>query len=406
MKIFISGICGTGMGPLALMARDAGLEVYGSDLSPGAILPELQKSGVNYKIGPQDGEFLQKSGAEWYIHTSALPENSKELQVAKDLGLKISKRDELIAHLVEKLNLKMVAIAGTHGKTTTTGMLIWACQKLNLPASYLIGTTLGFAESGKYHRGDKYFIYEADEYDRNFLHFSPWLGVVTIATYDHPDIYPTKEDYQKAFQKFESQSQKIIKGGVIDHRLTLAGKLRREDATTALKVIKTILKDYANTPKINDDQIISILNAFPCVGRRFERISNGVYSDYGHHPEEIKSTVEMALEEAKRNGFKGVVAIYEPHQNIRQHRVKEGYQDAFKGVSKLYWLPTYLTREDPNLPIITPEDFIKTLENSQIAEPRIPDASLVQDLKKYHDDGYLILLLTAGPADTWLRKNF
>ena len=404
MKIFISGICGTGMGPLALMAKDAGFEVCGSDLNEGVILPELKAAGIPIKIGEQDGEFLRESGAEWYVYTSALPADALELLVAQEMGMKISKRDELIAYLVSELGLKMVAVAGTHGKTTTTGMIIWACLQLGLPVSYLIGTTLGFARSGRYYSGDKYFIYEADEYDRNFLHFHPWIGVVTVATYDHPDIYPTVEDYQAAFRQFEEQSEMVIYGGEVDARFNLAGKLRREDATTALAVIKQIVMEGGY--EIAEEEIVRVLNEFPGVGRRFEKISLGVYSDYGHHPEEITATIRMALEQAEIDGLKGVVTIYEPHQNVRQQQVREGYRDAFTGVDKLYWLPTYLTREDPELTVITPEEFIADLSNSEVGEAAEADDSLAEKLRKWRDDGYLILLLTAGPADEWIRVVF
>ena len=112
------------MGPLALMAKRAGFTVFGSDLSEGAVAPELYAEGIEFKIGEQDGKFLRKcfeeSGIDWFVHTSAMGPDSPEVREAVDLGIRVSKRDELIAYLVEKLGLKMVAVAGTHGKTTTT----------------------------------------------------------------------------------------------------------------------------------------------------------------------------------------------------------------------------------------------------------------------------------------------
>ena len=127
MNIYISGISGTGMGPLALMAKTAGFEVSGSDLAEGAIYDELVKAGIDVKIGEQDGDFLKKKmkdGVDWFAHTSALPEGHAELKIVREAGIKCTKRDDLTAFLVEKLGLKMVAVAGTHGKTTTTAMII------------------------------------------------------------------------------------------------------------------------------------------------------------------------------------------------------------------------------------------------------------------------------------------
>ncbi len=179
MNIFISGISGTGMGPLALMAKDAGLNVFGSDLNEGAITEELREKKINFKVGEQDGEYLKSlidgEGVDWFVYTSALPKDHPELAMAEKYGIKTSKRDEFIAFLIERLDLKMVAVAGTHGKTTTTSMIVWLCQKLKIPISYLVGTNLGFAKSGKYQKETKFFVYEADEYDRNFLHFHPLL---------------------------------------------------------------------------------------------------------------------------------------------------------------------------------------------------------------------------------------
>ena len=108
MNIYISGISGTGMGPLALMAKAAGFEVCGSDLSKGAIYDELIKAGVEVKIGEQDGEFLREKlqdGVDWFCYTSALPEDHTELVMAKAAGIKCTKRDELTAFLVSELGL-------------------------------------------------------------------------------------------------------------------------------------------------------------------------------------------------------------------------------------------------------------------------------------------------------------
>ena len=437
MNIYISGISGTGMGPLALMAKKAGMNVYGSDRSYGAIAPELEKAGIEYHVGSQDGRYLsdimEKQGIDWFVYTSALPQDHPELVLARDKGIKVSKRDELIAMLVRDLNLKMVAVAGTHGKTTTTAMLVWAIRNLLredqeplLPSSYLVGTILPFTASGSYKEGDEFFIYEADEYDRNFLHFSPWLSLITYVSYDHPDIYTTREDYEEAFRLFESQSEKVIFGSdaaalhglkalqqkgknpVVVHEslegLDLAGAPRREDATMAFLGIKEMLA-YKNID-LPDEKIREVLNAFPGARRRFERLCDGVYSDYAHHPEEVKATIGIALEEASKLHKKGVVTVYQPHQNTRQHEVRSLYRDAFCGADRIYWLPTFLTRENESLPVIRPEEFISELEEREKAFPAEADEKLAETLQKLRNEGYLILLLTAGPADQWYRKIF
>lgn len=432
MNVYISGISGTGMGPLALMAKAAGLNVFGSDLSKGAIYDELARAGIEMKIGEQDGEFLKSKleGLDWFVYTSALPEGHPELVMAKAAGVKCTKRDDFTAFLVEKLGLKMVAVAGTHGKTTTTAMIVWAALKLGLPVAYIVGTTLGFAPSGAYHEGDKYFIYEADEYDRNFLKFHPWVAVIPAVSYDHPDIYPTREDYAAAFEQFKAQSSRIFEAseGYVDELdknsvypdellmssisqgdFKLAGEARRTDAALAAETAFAMVFDYNGDDyyfKGGRDKVIRILNDFPGVGRRFERIAEGVYTDYAHHPEEIAATMDVARDEAEIRGAKGVVVVYQPHQNTRQHEVADGYYDAFVGAEKIFWLPTYLTRENPDLPVLSPYDLIEKLSNADVAEPAEMGDELFDALMRYRDDGYLILLMTAGPADGWLREKF
>ena len=399
MNIYISGISGTGMGPLALMAKAAGFNVCGSDKVAGAILPELEKAGIEVSIGEQDGEFLKSklSDLDWFCYTSALPENHPELVLAKEAGVKCTKRDDLTSFLVEKLGLKMVAIAGTHGKTTTTSMIIWTALKLGLPVSYIVGTTLGFAPSGAYHEGDKFFIYEADEYDRNFLKYHPWLSVITTVSYDHPDIYPTKEEYSSAFGQFKSQSEMIIEEPDISlENFKLAGEARRYDAALSYEAVRKM------APDVDGTRIVEILNDFPGVGRRFERLAEGIYTDYGHHPEEISATIDVAVDEAKMRGYKGVAVVYQPHQNVRQHEVRDGYKEAFLKADKVLWLPTYLVREDPNLPILTPEELIVGINGAEVVEL---NDELFSKMMKLRDEGYLVMLMTAGPADEWLRKK-
>ena len=425
MNIYISGISGTAMGPLALMAHAAGINVTGSDLHAGAVTPELTKAGLEFSIGPQDGDFLrqqltkaQAAGEtiDWFIYTSAINQANQELPLAQEQGIKCSKRDEFIAFLVEHLQLKMIAVAGTHGKTTTTAGIIYLCRQLGLPISWLVGTTLGFAEAGAYVPGSSYLIYEADEYDRNFLAYHPYLSIIPSISYDHPDTYPTREEYQAAFDQFIGQSRTVITDTQLADQLKISGPSRRFDLALATEAVKHILDDYLaligpsnsdfdQLSKLKLPDLLRSMDTFPGVGRRMEKLADGIYSDYAHHPEEIKATLAMAREEANLQHKKGVVAIYEPHQNLRQLEIFSDYHAAFLGVDKLFWLPTFLVRENPDLKVLTPDDFIASLDNLEVAEPAELNEALVLRLKHYLTQNYLILLMSAGPADTWLRDH-
>lgn len=405
MKIFISGITGTGMGPLALMVKDAGAEVFGSDLSDSPISSELKKAQIDFKVGPQTIDFISSlQDIDWFIYTSSLPADHPELTYAKSHNIKISKRDELINFLIQKFNLKLIAVAGTHGKTTTTAILIWTFRQLGIPISYLVGSNLSFAPSGHYDQNAQFFVYEADEYDRNFLTFSPWLSLIMAVSYDHSDIYPTRLDYENAFNQFRSQSQNIIEMPTTpDLRINLAGHFRRIDATAALKAVEIAVENFDKNKEYILNKAILAINSFPGVGRRFEKIFKNVYSDYAHHPEEIIATLNLAKEEAIKHKLKGVVAVYEPHQNSRQHEVFDLYQKAFNDANYLFWLPTYLTRENPNLSVIQPAEFISSLTSPKlIAKPAKPDQVLANTLKTLSQD-HLVVLMSAGPADKWFR---
>ncbi len=402
MKLYFSGIAGTGIRPLAELAAKAGYEVYGSDMN-APIDNDLEDLGANASYGIQDGKFLEdvydESEIDWFIHTSALAEDHPELKKAKELGIKISKRDEFLAHFIDEKKLKLVAVAGTHGKTTTTAMLVWALQELKHPASHIVGTTMQWAKAGDYIEDSEYFVYEADEYDRNFLRFNPWLSIITVEDYDHADIYKTRDEYHEAFEQFRKQSTDVIENIETNVNIKLVGDLRRKDATLALEAVRRIY------PDIDEEEIIEKLNKFPGAGRRFECLGKNLFTDYAHHPKEIKATLMMAKEFVQKEKLSGVVAVYQPHQNVRQVEIKDSYKDAFLSADRLFWLPTFLTREDPKLKIITPKEFISGLENGHIAEEADLNDELIEKLHQLLMNNYLVILLSAGPADSWLRNN-
>ena len=270
MKVYFSGISGTGIGPLAELAYDAGFTVCGSDLKRGAIAEEISKRSIKAFYGEQDGQFLQQMQNEgqidWLVYSSALPTDHAELELAKELGIKCSKRDEFIAKLVEEKNLKMLAIAGTHGKTTTTSMLIWAMKQLQIPVSYAVGTTLSWAAGAEFNPDSKFFVYEADEYDRNFLAYKPFLSALTCVDYDHPDIYPSLADYQNAFTQFKAQSQQVLENIEIDDRIQLVGELRRKDASIVLAILNQLAQN-GELVDFNEEDAVAVLNDFPACAR-------------------------------------------------------------------------------------------------------------------------------------------
>ena len=197
-----------------------------------------------------------------------------------------------------------------------------------------------------------------------------------------------------------SQSEIVVKNTTVNSAITLVGGLRRQDASIALEVVQKI------APNISFQRIVEVLNEFPGAGRRFEKITRGVYTDYAHHPNEISSTVKMAVELKDRDRYAGLAVVYQPHQNTRQHEIRSEYKYAFVGADKIFWLPTYLTRENPDLAILTPSELAENTETREQTEIVELNNALAQQLHQLHDNNWLIILMTAGPADAWLRKQF
>ena len=142
------------------------------------------------------------------------------------------------------------------------------------------------------------------------------------------------------------------------------------------------------------------LEQFPGTGRRFEKLADNLYSDYGHHPVEIAATLQMAREISEK-----VVLVYQPHQNIRQHEIKEEYTDCFKAADHIFWLPTYLSREDPSLPILTPEQLTANITNSSSITISELDEQLWKEIQTARQSGALVLGMGAGSIDEWLRQQ-
>jgi len=412
MNIYFSGLGGVGIGPLVEIARDAGHTIMGSDINDSLVTKELRGQGVAVNIG-QDGAFLRASHDEtpidWFVYTSALPDDHAELLLARELGMRVSKRDEFLAYIIQEKDLKLIAIAGTHGKTTTTGMMVWSMLELGIPVSYSVGSTLSFGPSGKYDPKSEYFVYECDEYDRNFLNFTPYLSLITSIDYDHPDTYPTENEYTEAFRQFVGQSKHSIlwrgdaeyiseagdNAWILDQTfsLPLAGEHNRRNATLVAKAA-----EYLSLAK--DDDIINALGTFPGTDRRFERIGDNLYSDYGHHPKEIAATLQLARELSDH-----VVLVYQPHQNRRQTRIQKDYIDQFELADQTYWLPTYLSREDPDERILTPEDLIANLTNKDSVHITEFSDELWDMIQKARSEGKLVLCMGAGTIDGWVREH-
>lgn len=429
MHIYFSGIGGAGIGPLAQIAYQAGYQVSGSDKQDSSYLKYLHSHGItDIHIG-QDGESIasvhSKNPIDWFVYTSALPlenPNAPELIFCQDQAIKTSKRDELLNQVLVEKDLKMIAIAGTHGKTTTTALVTWLFKQIGEPASYLLPAKTSFAEMGEYDLKSKYFIYEADEFDRNFLAYEPAISLITGVSWDHHEIFPTREDYQDAFKEFISQSShtfiwqedaeyldltetssvKVLDSGNSSiEELGLLGKYNRLDAWLAVQAVH-----QATGAAIK--KLVEAVDRFPGLSRRMELIKPNLYSDYAHTPEKIRGAMSVALEMAAESGQE-LVVVYEPLTNRRQHYMLDDYGDCFDGASQLYWIPSYLAREDKNQRIIPPAELISHLPDPSFAQAYERNEKLKIAIQQHLGKGHMVVCMAGGGGgslDDWIRTEF
>ncbi len=428
MHIFFSGIGGTGIGPLALVAKQAGYTVSGSDKQESLYVDYLREHGITDISVGQTHESIAATHArqsiDWYVYSSAVAieqPDAPEFQFCRENNIRMSKRDELLNEILTEKKLKLIAIAGTHGKTTTTAMTIWTLKQLGWDIGYILPAKSSFAEMGAFEEDAEYFVYECDEFDRNFLHFTPEYSIISGIDWDHPDIYPTRDSYYQAFSEFIKKSRypllwedDAVKTGTKQNdnnlivkrndewlnEIRLAGKVNRENA------LMVLFLSYFIT-HIPYDQILDQLNAFPGVSRRFEQITPRLYSDYAHTPEKIRGALQLGHEVAGEN----LVVVYEGLHNTRQHFIHNELEALFEGTKKLYVVPSYLAREDETLELLTPDKLIAGMNEvvQANAEPAALEDHLKQRLQTHLDSGDTVLCLSAGGGgslDEWLRKEF
>ncbi len=429
MHIYFSGIGGTAIGPLALVAKQAGYEVSGSDKQDSQYIQYLKKHGVSdIHIGQSSEQIAavhEREPIDWYVYSSAVAienPNAPELLFCREQDIKISKRDELINEILQDKKLKLIAIAGTHGKTTTTAMVVWLFKELGMPISYSVGAKIPFGDMGQYKEGSQYFVYECDEFDRNFLAFEPYLSLISGVSWDHHEIFPTREDYQQAFSEFISQSEQtvlwqedydylqlqpsqslhvLVSDDIHIKEVHLAGAYNRLDAWLALQAVHQL----THAPLT---ELLKHINRFPGLQRRMEEIIPNLYSDYAHTPEKIRGAMSVAIEMADKKK-QDVVVLYEPLTNRRQHYIIDDYKDVFGGAKKVYWVPSYLAREDPKQRIIPPEELISHLADPSIAQPMERNEHLKQTIQKHLDKGDMVVAIAGGGGDSldeWIRAQF
>lgn len=358
MKLFFIGICGISMSALACLAKAEGHEVMGSDKNYSS--PPACLKGAD--IFPQP--CLQ--GVEWadeIIYSSAIHEDCEELALARTLGKKTIVRGSFLGRISAGYE-KVIAVSGSHGKTTTTAMIYHVLKVAGKHPTLHLGGILK-DENSNVHLGDKeFFITEACEYHDNFLYLKPYIGVITNIEPEHLDYFKTFENEKQSYRKFQQNCESCIKthnyhaknikinsegqlafevyqgkSKIFDLQMKIGGKYNAKNALFCIDVCHKLGLSYC--------QIKLGLESFKGVKKRCEKIESSfpfqLFVDYGHHPKEI-------FESAKY--FKAItkgkcIVVFQPHTYSRTRIFLENFVKSLSCFDQIICFKTYPAREEP-----------------------------------------------------------
>ena len=436
-RLHIVGIGGAGMSAIATVLIERGYQVSGSDQAESDVTRSLRDRGAQVVIGHRAENIGE---ADMVIASSAIRDDNVELAAARQRNIPVNKRARFLGWLMQ--GALGIAVAGTHGKTTTTAMITQILLGDGRDPSFIVGGMI--AETGQSaHAGrDREFVIEADEYDRTFLGLTPTVEVITNVEHDHPDFYPTFEDVVGAFRAFvdllpangllvacgeDAAAAHLAKAAprarlygfdakldwyATDVRPNNAGgsdfiayrggeslgliRLRvpgRHNVLNALAALAAT--DFLG---VSFSRAQDALSDFRGVGRRFEVRGevNGVtiVDDYGHHPTEIKATLAGAK---LRYPGQAIWAVFQPHTYSRTKTLMNRFAEAFADADHVIVTAIYAARE---------RDTLGISHADVVAAMRHPDAraidaltDVVTFLREHARPGDVVITFSAGDAN-------
>jgi UDP-N-acetylmuramate--alanine ligase len=343
-RIHFIGIGGAGMSGLALVCAGLGAEVSGSDRADSSYMVRLRAAGIEPAVGHEAANLPE--GAEVVVST-AIAEDNPELRLARARGAGVRHRGELLAELCAEKRL--VAIAGTHGKTTTTAMLAWALRKIGAdPAFFVGGEVPGLGPDGAVANAGwgagEWVVAEADESDGSFLELSPEIAVITNIEMDHHSRWGSMAELRGAFDRFASMAE-----GVVDFDLDTPGPAVLDLAVPGRHNVLNARAAIAAAELAGFDlgAVAAALADFPGVHRRLElkgeRAGARIYDDYAHHPTEVRAALE-ALREMEPSRL---IVAFQPHLYSRTKALAEQFGAALAPADEIVVLDVYPAREEP-----------------------------------------------------------
>ncbi len=363
-RLHFIGIGGAGMSGLALVCHELGATVSGSDRADSSYMERLRAAGLEPVIGHEAANLPE--GAEVVVST-AIDEDNPELALARERRLAVRHRGELLAELCGEKRL--IAVAGTHGKTTTTAMLVWALRALGAdPAFFVGGEVPGLGPDGAVANAGwgegEWIVAEADESDGSFLDLSPEIAVITNVEMDHHSRWGSMAELRAAFAQFADGAKATVlpaeDEGCIDHAMRGKRNSRAFDigspgpAGLALSVPgrHNVLNARAalaaaELAGFDAGGAAGALADFPGVHRRLELKGTAggarIYDDYAHHPTEVRA----ALDALREMGPERLIAAFQPHLFSRTKAFAEQFGAALSLADEVAVLDVYPAREEP-----------------------------------------------------------
>jgi len=448
--IHLIGIGGAGMGGIAEVLVNLGYRVQGSDLRANAVTARLQKMGVRISIGHAAG---QVEGADVVVVSSAVGSDNPELLAAREARIPVVGRAEMLAELMRFR--QGIAVAGTHGKTTTTSLIASVLAEGGLDPTFVIGGQLKSAGSNAKLGTGRYLVAEADESDASFLHLQPVIAIVTNIDNDHlvthgGDIEKLRQSFVEFLHNLPFYGLAVlcsddagIRGllpvigrptlcyGLGDAADLRAVRLERLGARTRFEVeregrpplpvtlnlagLHNVRNALAATAvatelEVGDAAIQRALESFQGIGRRFETIGEVqtaagrvvIVDDYGHHPTEIEATLEAA-----RQTWPGrrLVLAFQPHRYTRTHDLIDDFGRVLSAADALLVTEVYAAGEDP-IPNADGRAICRAVRSRGQIEPVFVEdvGSLGGALAGLIEDGDVILTMGAGSIGAVARE--
>ncbi len=397
-KVFFIGIGGIGISAIARMILGRGKSVAGSDIGENEITLELKKLGVDIKLG-QGIELIPKD-TDLIIYTIAVKKYDKNFyDKLKNLGIKMLSYPEMLG-IVTK-DKYTIAVAGTHGKTTTTAMIAKILIDAGLDPSVIVGSLLKDYKSNFIAGKSEFFVVEACEYERSFLNLHPKILVITNIDADHLDYYKDLEDIESAFRELSSKSENVIQdySKYLDKvpKLSVPGVHNRMNAAAALVV--------ADILGIDEESARKSLQGFSGTWRRLEKKGQTpegtiVYDDYAHHPTEIKASLQ-GLRELYPKAEKNITVLFQPHLYSRTKALFNDFAQSFGEADRIFLLPIYFARENSD-PSISSEKLADAICGEALISGK---NQKVQAFPDFESAERAVLALNLGPNDVFVTMG-